>query len=218
MPLTFRAVIFDMDGTLFGTERVAVDAFAAAFREHGVVVSPAVLETTIGRSGKETRAFLEQFVPAGVGIEQVLERSRALFEAHLDREGMPVKPGVSELLPRLRSRSVALGLATSTRTAVALAHLRRASLCGYFTVVVGGDQVEHAKPHPEIYRKALAALGVPVAEAIAVEDSDLGIRAAAAAGLRVLHVPDVKPIDAASRRLIHREYASLRVFSDELVG
>jgi HAD superfamily hydrolase (TIGR01509 family) len=216
MRLTFRAVIFDMDGTLFGTEQIAVDTLQAAFREYGVEVGTTELETIIGRSHKETRIFLSQFVPAGIGVGDVLERWRVRFEAHLDREGMPVKPGVTGLLPYLHGRGIAMGLATSTRTAVALANLRRASLDGYFRAVVGGDQVENAKPRPEIYLKVLAALGVPAAAAVAVEDSDLGIQAASAAGLRVIHVPDVKRIDAAVKALVHREYATLQAFHDEL--
>jgi HAD superfamily hydrolase (TIGR01509 family) len=214
----FRAVILDMDGTLFGTERIAVDAVVAAFQEHGVSVAPRALETIIGRSGKETRAFLSQFVPGGVGADEILERGRVLIETRIEREGLPVKPGVTELLPLLYDRGIALGLATSTRTAVALANLRRAKLDGYFRTVVGGDQVENAKPHPDVYLKALSALGIPAAETLAVEDSDLGIQAAAAAGLRVIHVPDIKQVDAATKALVHREYATLCAFSDELVA
>lgn len=218
MSLTFQAVIFDMDGTLFGTEQLAVDALQAAFREHGVEVPTAVLHTVIGRSGRETRAFLAQLAPPEVAIEAILERGRVLIEARIDREGLPVKPGVAELLPHLSERGIAVGLATSTRTATARANLRRAGLAPYFTVVVGGDRVVNAKPDPEIYLTALRELGVAAADAIAVEDSDLGIAAARAAGLRVIHVPDIKQIDAATRALVHREYATLRVLFDELVA
>jgi HAD superfamily hydrolase (TIGR01509 family) len=210
MPLSFSTVIFDMDGTLFGTERLAIDALRGAFGEHGVAVTQATLEAVIGRGGKETKAYLSRFAPAGVGIDLVLRRGRALYEARLRSEGMPIKPGVIELLDFLRDRRVAIGLATSTRTDVAIDNLRRAELTSYFDTVVGGDQVEYAKPHPGVYVKALRELEAVPAQAIAVEDSDLGIQAAHAAGLRVVYVPDIKRLEAGAKALLHAEYATLR--------
>ena len=218
MPLTFSAVIFDMDGTLFGTEQIAIDAIRAAFREHGVEVPPQALETVIGRAGKETREFLRRFAPAEVGVDAFLERGSAIIETRIALEGIPIKPGVLELLAHLRARGVAIGLATSTRSAVALANLHRANIAGYFRTVIGGDQVENPKPHPDVYLRALRELGAAPAETLAVEDSDLGIQAASAAGLRVVHVPDVKRVEARTKALVHREYATLHDLLDELVS
>ena len=218
MPFDFLAVVFDMDGTLFGTERLAIDGLQAAFAEHGVQVSEQLLETVIGRSGKETRDYLATLVPAGLGIETVLRRGSELINARIDREGLPVKPGVELLLRFLRERGIPMGLATSTRSATARENLRRANLDSYFAVVIGGDDVEHHKPHPEVYLRAVAQLSTTPASAIAVEDSDLGIQAASAAGLRVIHVPDVKRIDLQTRSLIYREYPTLVHLHHELAA
>jgi HAD superfamily hydrolase (TIGR01509 family) len=218
MPLDFLAVVFDMDGTLFGTERLAIDGLQAAFAEHGVHVSEQTLETVIGRSGKETREFLGTLVPARLGVDAILRRGSDIIRARIDAEGLPVKPGVEMILGFLRQRGIAMGLATSTRSATARDNLRRANLDGYFSIVVGGDDVEHHKPHPEVYLRAVAQLGTTPAKAIAVEDSDLGIQAASAAGLRVIHVPDIKRIDSHTRGLIDREYPTLVHLHDELAA
>lgn len=217
MPFEFAAVVFDMDGTLFATEQLAIDALRTAFGEHGLDVPAHVLETVIGRAGKETRAYLNQLAPDGIG-DKVLARGSALVRSRIEREGLPLKHGACEILRYLHDRGLPMGLATSTRHASARDNLRRANLDGYFRTVVGGDDVTHPKPHPEVYLRAVRELGVEPARALAVEDSDLGIQAASAAGLRVVHVPDIKRIGAEVKALIYREYPTLLHLRDDLAG
>src|SRR5512138_2149810 len=112
MQLAFAALIFDMDRTLFGTERLAIDALHAAFAEHGVDVPEVALEAVIGRGGKDTKAYLSRLAPAGIGIDPILRRGRVRYEALIEASGMPIKPGVPELLAHLRERRIAIGLAT----------------------------------------------------------------------------------------------------------
>src|SRR5512136_2942275 len=108
MGLSFSAVVFDMDGTLFGTERLAIDALQGAFAEQGVAVASAALEEVIGRGGKETKEYLRRLAPAGVGIDPVLGRGRLLFRALIEKHGVPIKPGVPELLDYLRAHGIAI--------------------------------------------------------------------------------------------------------------
>jgi HAD superfamily hydrolase (TIGR01509 family) len=218
MQLDFLAVVFDMDGTLFGTERLAIDGLQKAFREQGIDVAEETLEHVIGRSGRETRDYLARLVPDGLGVEEILRRGGDIIRARIEREGLPVKTGVYEVLGYLRSRGIPMGLATSTRAATARQNLRRARIDEYFTSVIGGDEVERPKPDPEVYVRATRELGVDPARAIAIEDSDLGIQAASAAGLRVLHVPDIKRIDVHTRALVYREYPTLLQLHDELAA
>lgn len=217
MRLQFSTVIFDMDGTLFATEQLAVEALATAFAEHGVRVPLPALEHVIGLAGRDTRAYLGQFAPAGVDAEQILRRGSELIKAEIERRGMPVKAGVLDLLAHLHSCKMAMGVATSTRTATAMDNLHRAGIAHYFSAVIGGDAVENPKPHPEIYLRVLAKLATSPTDAIAIEDSDHGIKAAHAAGVRVVHVPDIKPIPPSIKELVHREYATLGELHAELL-
>jgi HAD superfamily hydrolase (TIGR01509 family) len=218
MQWSFTAVVFDMDGTLFDSERLAIEGLQDTFREYGISVSAQALETVIGRAGQETREYLGQFVPDGLSAERLLRRASESIKARIVREGMPVKPGVRELLGLLREHGVSMGLATSTRSATARDNLQRAAIEGYFGTVIGGDDVERHKPHPEVYLRAVHELRVMPAEAVAVEDSDLGIQAASAAGLRVIHVPDIKQIDVQTKALVYREYRSLLDFHADLAA
>ena len=108
-----------------------------------------------------------------------------------DREGLPVKPGVPELLSSLTANHVPLALASSTYSDLVRQELRDAGFLDYFDVVIGGDMVTHSKPHPEIFLLAANALNTAPENCYVIEDSFNGIRAAAAAGVHPLLVPDM---------------------------
>jgi HAD superfamily hydrolase (TIGR01509 family) len=214
--MIFSTAIFDMDGTLFDSERIALDCWQATFREFGVQVPREELEQVIGVDGKGTREFLSRFVPTGFGFDDLMLHARAIRKVYIDQHGLPMKPGAVELLSFLRDRGTKLGLATTTHAERTLENLNAANIADYFQVVVCGDQVERCKPFPDIYLKALADLGAAPDEAIALEDSVHGIQAAHAAGLRVIHIPDIKRIDEDTRGLVHRQYDTLLEFRDEI--
>jgi HAD superfamily hydrolase (TIGR01509 family) len=216
MDLHFSTAVFDMDGTLFGTERLAIDALATAFSEHGVQIPSHALEFVIGLASKETRAHLAQWAPPGVDPEQIMQRGGELVRARVAQEGLPIKSGVLKLLAYLHGRGTTMAVATSTRTATAMDNLRRAGIAHYFGAVIGGDAVQNAKPAPDVYLRALSELGAAPDDAIAIEDSDHGIKSARAAGLRVIYVPDIKHIAAAIEDLAYRRYATLDELHDEL--
>jgi HAD superfamily hydrolase (TIGR01509 family) len=216
MDLHFSTAVFDMDGTLFSTEQLAIDALATAFSEHGVQIPLQALEFVIGLASKETRAYFGQLVPTGPDPEQVLRRGGELFRARIDQDGVPIKSGVLKLLAYLHRRGTTMAVATSTRTATAMDNLRRAGIAHYFGAVIGGDAVPNAKPAPDVYLRALSELRAAPDDAIAVEDSDHGIKSAYAAGLRVIFVPDIKRIASAIEDLAYRRYATLDELHAEL--
>jgi HAD superfamily hydrolase (TIGR01509 family) len=214
--MRFTTAIFDMDGTLFDTERLAIDALQGAFREYDLEVPRQTLETLIGGGTEAARSFLSHFTPPDIEVDVILRRTGVTMKKNIEEHGLPVKPGAIELLTLFRDRGIAIGLATSSRTKHALDNLKRVNIADYFQSVIGGDLVDRSKPYPDIYLKALAELRVGPNDAIALEDSDNGIQAAHAAGLRIIHVPDIKRIDEKTRACVHREYASLLEFRDEM--
>ncbi len=106
-----------------------------------------------------------------------------MYEEHVAREGLPLKPGVVELLGDLAARKIPLGVATSTRNPAASRRLEQAGLLQYFTVLITGDQITHGKPAPDIYLEAVRQLPIDPARSFALEDSH--------AGLNVIMVPDL---------------------------
>jgi HAD superfamily hydrolase (TIGR01509 family) len=188
---TLQAVIFDMDGLMLDTERWERTAWRLVAREQGRTFSDEFFATLVGRRESDTLPRLREHFGEHFPLEAARVRVRALFESWVEHCPTPVKPGVASLLAALRRLQIPLAVASSTARAPALQRL--GDLATYFRASVFGDEVAHAKPHPEIYDRALAQLGVAPKDALALEDSPPGLRAARAAGLTTVVIPDLLP-------------------------
>jgi HAD superfamily hydrolase (TIGR01509 family) len=124
--------------------------------------------------------------------------------------GLPLMPGVIEVLTDLRMRDMPRAVVTSTRRERAEQKLASCGLSEFFEIVMTGCDVQQPKPAPEGYLKAAHRLGVNPARCVVFEDSSYGVRAALAAGMTPIQVPDLVPPDAATRALGHRIAANLR--------
>jgi HAD superfamily hydrolase (TIGR01509 family) len=187
-----RAIVFDMDGTLLDTETLALRAWEEAAAAVGATFEPDLARTLIGRNFADTTSHLRaHFDDSDYPLDEVLGGWHASFDALVEREGVVVKDGASELLDWIRAAGIPCAVATSTRRERARDKLRDAGLLAHFVTVVGGDDVKRGKPAPDIYLAAAAALGVPAAQCLAIEDSEPGFRAAHASGMATILVPDL---------------------------
>jgi HAD superfamily hydrolase (TIGR01509 family) len=191
----FSAVVFDMDGTLLDTELVFREIVFDVATGLGFEMTDPIHLSMVGSSHEATNALLVEAY--GVSFPYTLfdEQCRAKMRVRMEQQ-VPVKAGVHELLTELRARRIPTAVATSSRSAHALAHLSAAGILSSFDAVVTRDDVVNPKPHPEPYLLATGRLGLDPATCLAVEDSHTGVRAAAAAGLQTIMVPDlVHPSD-----------------------
>lgn len=191
----FSAVVFDMDGTLLDTELVFREIVFDVATGLGFEMTDPIHLSMVGSSHEATNALLVEAY--GVSFPYTLfdEQCRAKMRVRMEQQ-VPVKAGVHELLTELRARRIPTAVATSSRSAHALAHLSAAGILSSFDAVVTRDDVVNPKPHPEPYLLATGRLGFDPATCLAVEDSHTGVRAAAAAGLQTIMVPDlVHPSD-----------------------
>lgn len=188
-----KAVVFDMDGVLFDTERLCMDSWVAVAAERGIPDMEKVFPLCIGRNMTDSEQIIRDRYGEDFPYEHFRREASQWFWREIEEHGQPMKPGVEELLSYLRENGWRIGLASSTNRASVLKHLEKAGIREFFSEVIGGDQILHSKPEPDIYLLACSRLGVEPKETYAIEDSYNGIRSANRAGMRPVMVPDMLP-------------------------
>lgn len=211
-----RAVIFDMDGLLLDSERIAFGIGRDACHALGLPWREETALAMIGRNARDNARLLEALFGHPQHVDAHGAEFARRYEAVIAAGQIPLKPGVVELLDRLDALGLPRAVATSTNHERALFKLDRCGLIARMDAVIGGDQVAHGKPAPDIFLAAAARLGIPPAECLALEDSNAGTRAALAAGMQVRTVPDLLPPDADLEALGARIIPSLFAVIEEL--
>ena len=187
-----QAVIFDMDGVIFDSERLVIECWKVVAAEHNIPDIVEICMRVQGNNREETGKRFREKYGKDFPYETYKKEVTALF---LDRYGegrLPMKPGVVEILKELRRNNIPLALASSTRSDIVKLEMAEANLLPYFDAVLGGDMVPHSKPEPDIFLAAAAALQVEPKCCYVLEDSHNGIRAAYRAGMHPIMVPDMQ--------------------------
>lgn len=191
-----KAVVFDMDGVIFDTERMYLQAWRQVGTRDGIKNVEQSARKCIGLSAVDSVALMRKEYGEDFPIEQYHKEIDSIVKETIILQGMPLKDGAVEILEYLKSIDFTVGLASSTKYDKIISHLERADLKKYFSVIMGGDMISHSKPDPEIYVKTCEKLGTEPKHTIAIEDSQNGIRSAFGAGMMPIMVPDlIEPTD-----------------------
>lgn len=193
--MTPAAYLFDMDGLLLDTERMARDCFVQVAVGHGIPrhkAEPFFL-TLIGTSVADGVAMTRDFLPAHIPADVVEDQWNSLYEARI-AQSVPLRPTVADTLRDLTGQGARMAVVTSTSGDRARRKLYTAGIMHHFEFVLGGDEVRANKPDPAPYLEAAARLGLPASACAAFEDSDRGIASAVAAGCQAVQIPDLRPV------------------------
>jgi HAD superfamily hydrolase (TIGR01509 family) len=184
------AVLWDMDGTLVDTEPYWLSAEMAMVHGAGGVWTEEDGLQLVG-SGLERSALILQSRGVELTVEEIIETLTEQVRVQI-ADAVPWRAGSLELLRELKEAGIPTALVTMSRRHMALDVVASLGFDG-FDLVVAGDDVENAKPHPEPYLRAAEGLGVAITECVALEDSEPGVASAVAAGATVfalpLHIP-----------------------------
>ncbi|MBR4494058.1 MAG: HAD family phosphatase [Clostridiales bacterium] len=208
--MKFKAVLFDMDGVIFDTERAIIECWKLVAPEAGLKDIEAFCQDALGTNSQVTHELFVSRYGAEVDYDGLNQKKRELFMRMFDAGLVAVKPGVRELLGYLKDNGVKVALASSTSSKSVLREIIAAGLEKYFDEIVCGDMVTRSKPEPDIWLEALRRLNVEAKDAAAIEDSFNGVRSAKAAGLYTIMVPDIVQPDDEIRALADQVFPSLK--------
>lgn len=210
------SVIFDMDGTLLDTQSICAPAWKFAGNEQGIEGVEKGIFSVCGMNEAGWTAFLEENYPT-LDIAKFKKDSREYIVKNLV---VCYKKGAKELLDYLKKRNIKIALASGSTRGSIDHHLKEVGAEKYFDVILGSADIENGKPAPDIFLKCAKLMCVNPEDCFVFEDSENGIKAGFAAGMKCIGVADTIPFNDETKKLMYRELESLNqaieIFENEL--
>lgn len=207
-----NAVVFDMDGLMFDTEKVFVEAWDYAGEKAGLGKLGYMSIRTLGMNEALINSiWLEEF---GIVYEtsDLRKYSKEFINSYYEHNKVPIKKGLIPLLHYLKNNNYKLAVASSSPKRVVHKHLKDANVFDEFDGVICGDMIANSKPAPDIYIRACEILGEEPSSCYALEDSINGIISSHTAGCKAIMIPDLLEPTEEAKTILHRLYKDLDEF------
>ena len=213
-----KAIIFDVDGTLLDTERI----FMRSWKEAGALFGYDVPHDVLVRTRAISRSLAAAIFQDALGEDfsyPAVQKERIRISEEIIHQCGPnelLMPHTSEVLDQLSSLDVPMAVASSSSYFHTEDHLSHVGIKKHFRAIVGGDMIEHGKPNPDIFLKAAELLNVPAKDCIVVGDTPADVLAEHAAGMPMILIPDIVPVNDQTRELSFHILSSIRELPDFL--
>ena len=189
-----KAFLFDMDGTIFDTEKVYKKCWHEVSQVMGYEIPDELIDMMRGSSQPTGKRIWDEYFSGAHDYWEARRIRQQIVDRELHENGVPVKPGARELTARLRELGIKNALATSTFRPVTDFYLSDSGMTDAFDVIITGDMIENGKPEPDIFIRAAEELGLEPSDCVVCEDSLNGIVAGRRSGARVFYIPDLNVI------------------------
>ncbi|GEM_PF-25720 len=205
-----RAVIFDMDGLMYDTEPLVEKCWKKAVGHARIPLTAQTLAELRTRNSADRESYLKSIFGDHIDYKRLERQMYRELHTLIGTRGLPIKPGLWELLVWLRRNGYRLAVQTTNSSEVAAWYLEISGCAEYFDVTVSGKAVVSSKPEPEIYTKTVHKLDLRPEECLVLEDSSAGIIGAHRAGCPSIMIPDMDPPTSGARALAKKIMPSLR--------
>ncbi len=184
-----QAVIFDLDGLMIDSERLALEVWRDFLAEYGKELTLADYRKLIGTESLSSAQFVRQRTGIGLEAEAIVEEHWRRLTIMITKKGEPMA-GLHALIRALQARGLSLAVASNSRRDYVERALVTCRIENSFRCVVSADQVARGKPAPDVYLAAATCLNIPPDRCLALEDTPIGLRSALDAGMRCVVVPN----------------------------
>lgn len=204
-----KGAIFDMDGLMFDTERLALDGWLSAAKALKYPITAITVSKIRGVNVETSRQIFKEEFGDTVDYDAAKKYRDEYVEHYIDDNGVPVKAGLLVLLKYLKESNVKMAVATSSNRRVAEKYLKHAMVYDFFDALCFGDEVKNGKPAPDIFLKAAEKLALKPEECVVFEDSPHGIKAAYGAKTKIVGVQDMTEFDESVLKMLDYDCKTL---------
>ena len=204
-----KAVLFDMDGVIFDTEREYLKEWEAIFKKYGYKMKKEIYISVMGRGRKKVKEIFKEKFGEDLPIDKMYIEKDKMLKKAVENNKVPLKEGALELLEFLKENGYKIALATSAKRERVKIQVSHAKIENIFDAIVCSEDITNSKPDPEIFLKAAEKVCVNPENCIVIEDSEAGIKAAFNAKMMGFHVEDLKKADESILKYSYKTFKNL---------
>ena len=205
-----KAVLFDMDGVIFDTEREYLKEWEVIFKKYGYKMKKEIYISVMGRGRKKVKEIFKEKFGEDLPIDKMYIEKDKMLKKAVENNKVPLKEGALELLEFLKENGYKIALATSAKRERVKIQVRHAKIENIFDAIVCSEDITNSKPDPEIFLKAAEKVCVNPENCIVIEDSEAGIKAAFNAKMIGFHVEDLKKADEIILKYSYKNFKELQ--------